>query len=328
MTLDDDPAIAPASAATPFRDFPWGWKVVLAGFTPIMLTWVAAFSLGPVVGDFTPPWAWIPITALVLAWMFAYPLRVVRRLPALPTPRVVLIEGAVAALSLPVVLLLFNGVQVLMAKLPRLGGSDHPFEPIVGSSDSYHPVALVILAVVAAPLAEEVFYRGMFYNALRRHLNPFLAALIQGLVFGLMHPFGLADRAGIASFGFCLAMLYEWRKTLLSPIFLHGLFNTLGLVVLFASVAVAANAPVLGVRGVAGAKGCVLTEVVPGGAAAEAGLRVGDVITGAGENSVGDLRDLTLIMRAKKVGDRVPIWFDRGGVSRQVEAALKARPKK
>jgi S1-C subfamily serine protease len=42
---------------------------------------------------------------------------------------------------------------------------------------------------------------------------------------------------------------------------------------------------------------------------------------------VRNLYDIVLILRKKKVGDRIPVWFIRGGERLQVEAALKSRPK-
>lgn len=131
----------------------------------------------------------------------------------------------------------------------------------------------------------------------------------------------------IGMIGVSFALLYEWRKTLASPILAHSLFNAFSMGVLFLTLAVAANSPVLGIRGEAREKGCLITELVEGGSAQEAGLRVGDVITGAGENSVRNLNDVVLIMRMKKVGVKIPVWFLRDGESFQVEAVLKARPK-
>jgi serine protease Do len=66
---------------------------------------------------------------------------------------------------------------------------------------------------------------------------------------------------------------------------------------------------------------------VPGGGAEEAGLRVGDIIEAAGENSVRNLYDVVLILRKKQVGDRIPVWLIRDGKHLQVEAVLKSRSK-
>ena len=193
--------------------------------------------------------------------------------------------------------------------------------------ERYQSIALIIMAIVVAPLAEEVFFRGMVYNALRRRMHFLFAALLQAAVFGFVHPFALTQRLMISTIGLCLALFYEWRKTLVSPVLLHSLTNGIATGTLLYTLAVSANAPVLGIRGDLHDKGCLLTEVVPGGAAEEAGLRVGDVIVAAGENSVRNQNDVVLIMRMKKIGDRIPVWFIRDGKDRYVEAILKSRPK-
>ena len=48
--------------------------------------------------------------------------------------------------------------------------------------------------IVVAPVAEELFFRGFFYRALRTRLGVTSAALIDGAVFGALH-FQGADTA-------------------------------------------------------------------------------------------------------------------------------------
>ena len=52
-------------------------------------------------------------------------------------------------------------------------------------------VAAGIVVIVVAPIAEEFFFRGFFYRALRSRLGILSAAAIDGLVFGLIHFTGL-----------------------------------------------------------------------------------------------------------------------------------------
>lgn len=329
--------IPPPSARTTLRNVPWRWSDLAIGLAPTLLPFAAVALLGrediPVLLRWlwisAPRWLWIPLAILELGWIFAYPLWVARRrvgLPARPRPRSILIEGSIALVALPVVMVALSGLMQMLSRLLGPDTSLDPFEATAGSPDRYQFPALVVLAVAVAPFAEEVFFRGMIYNALRRRMPLLLAVLIQGVVFGLMHPFGLARRVLIATIGVALGLLYEWRKTLVAPIVLHSLINVVSMAVLFQSSIIAANAPVLGVRGEAHGKGCLVTEIVPGGAAEAAGLLVGDVISAAGENSVRNLDDLVLIMRTKRVGDRIPVWFRRGDEEHQVEAVLQARP--
>lgn len=82
--------------------------------------------------------------------------------------------------------------------------------------------------VVVAPIAEEFFFRGFFYRALRSRLGILSAAAIDGVVFGLIHYTGpdtlelLPILVGLA-FMFCL--VYERTGTLYTVIGLHALNN-------------------------------------------------------------------------------------------------------
>ena len=100
----------------------------------------------------------------------------------------------------------------------------------LGADESTLALLLIaFLATVAAPIAEEFFFRGFFFTALRSWSGPGIAAVLTGLVFGLFHvasaPIGYI--APLAIFGFGLCLLY-WRTGSLYPcISLHALNNSL-----------------------------------------------------------------------------------------------------
>lgn len=90
-------------------------------------------------------------------------------------------------------------------------------------------VAAGIVVIVVAPIAEEFFFRGFFYRALRTRMSIFVAAAIDGTVFGLIHFSGsdtleLLPILGFLGFVFCL--VYERTKTLYTVIGLHALNNS------------------------------------------------------------------------------------------------------
>jgi membrane protease YdiL (CAAX protease family) len=102
---------------------------------------------------------------------------------------------------------------------------DLPEQLGVGNSN----VALVFVAVlvcVIAPMAEEFFFRGFLFGALRGYLKLWPAALITGLVFGLIH-FKLEFLAPLAVLGVALCLLYAQTGSLLPCIALHSLNNSL-----------------------------------------------------------------------------------------------------
>ncbi|HEX7291820.1 MAG TPA: CPBP family glutamic-type intramembrane protease [Conexibacter sp.] len=90
-------------------------------------------------------------------------------------------------------------------------------------------VAVCVLVTVIAPLAEEVFFRGYFFGALRNWRGPWPAALVTGLVFGAIHAGGTEPvfLVPLAILGFMLCVVRERTGSLLPCIALHAINNAL-----------------------------------------------------------------------------------------------------
>jgi membrane protease YdiL (CAAX protease family) len=94
------------------------------------------------------------------------------------------------------------------------------------------PVALLAVAFlvsVVAPVAEEFFFRGFFFSALRNWKGMWPAAVITGLVFGGIHV-GSAEAAfllPLAFFGFVLCLVYARTRSLYPCMALHCANNSL-----------------------------------------------------------------------------------------------------
>ncbi len=88
----------------------------------------------------------------------------------------------------------------------------------------------VLLIVIAAPISEEVCFRGMLYGGLRERLPRIPAALLAGLVFGGLHALtGLSAVPPLVAFGFILSLLYEKTGSIVPGILLHMLNNGVAL---------------------------------------------------------------------------------------------------
>jgi membrane protease YdiL (CAAX protease family) len=101
---------------------------------------------------------------------------------------------------------------------------------IKSESDTLLIVGFALLAIVCAPIAEEFFFRGFFYRALRSRMSVLVAALADGVIFGLIHydgPKSLASLPVLATLGFIFCLVYEKTGTLYSTIALHSLNNML-----------------------------------------------------------------------------------------------------
>ncbi len=93
-------------------------------------------------------------------------------------------------------------------------------------------VFYVLLAVVFAPLVEELMFRGILYPAIKQRGYPRLALWGTSLVFALLHA-NLATFLPLAFLAMLLVFLYEYTGNLLAPILTHGLFNAANFIGLF-----------------------------------------------------------------------------------------------
>jgi uncharacterized protein len=88
-----------------------------------------------------------------------------------------------------------------------------------------------VMIICVAPFAEEFFFRGFFYGALRTRFSVLAAAAIDGALFGLIHFEGGSDGLLIvpplAFLGFVFCLVYERTRTLYATIALHSVNNAI-----------------------------------------------------------------------------------------------------
>jgi len=147
------------------------------------------------------------------------------------------IGGAIKTLGLAAIG--YYGLTAIYGSLIHLHGSDKlPSELGVTHSDSALAAAAVFVCVIA-PIAEEFFFRGFFFGALRRwrieiagrNLGPWVAAVLTGILFGLAHT-GSASSQYLIPLGFLgfVLCLVRWRTRSLYPgMALHSANNALAL---------------------------------------------------------------------------------------------------
>ncbi|WP_406865293.1 trypsin-like peptidase domain-containing protein [Streptomyces sp. HUAS MG47] len=68
--------------------------------------------------------------------------------------------------------------------------------------------------------------------------------------------------------------------------------------------------------------GVAVVEVTEGGAADDAGIRAGDVITKVGEDPITTITSLAEALAGDQPGEKVTVTYERGGQSRSVEVTL------
>jgi membrane protease YdiL (CAAX protease family) len=93
-------------------------------------------------------------------------------------------------------------------------------------------VALLVVAGIIGPFAEEVFFRGLAHTALRHRLGPLWGSVASAAFFALIHvsPLSLIP---IFVMGLVLAAVYERTGTLAAPFALHALNNTVAVLLVY-----------------------------------------------------------------------------------------------
>jgi membrane protease YdiL (CAAX protease family) len=92
--------------------------------------------------------------------------------------------------------------------------------------------SFVMVAVVLAPLVEELVFRGLLLPLLLRKTNTVTAVVIGGMVFALIHQ-NIAAVLPLFALATCMSVAYLAAGNLLVPIVMHATFNAVSLALLW-----------------------------------------------------------------------------------------------
>ena len=123
-----------------------------------------------------------------------------------------------------------------------IGGDGHPIQEEVASGNSSVWIGVFLLACVAAPIVEETVFRGIFYRYLRdtgsskwtRHGCIVFACLVNGFIFAAIHPQGIIGIPILMTLAIGMSLAREWRESLIAPMTMHAINNTMVTCLLFA----------------------------------------------------------------------------------------------
>ena len=139
----------------------------------------------------------------------------------------ILIEFLVAFLAAVIILLVMGLITLTVKWIFKI---EMPTSRIMHwmevAPNSYIFIVLLIINIIAvAPFCEELYVRGFLYNAFKTRFPMLIAVLLQAAIFAILHFRSLLVGLFIFLMSIPLVLIYERRKTLLSPIFLHGVLN-------------------------------------------------------------------------------------------------------
>ncbi len=132
------------------------------------------------------------------------------------------------------------GAIVVALRVPLIGNTEG-IDQI--SADRTYVVSLVITAVIAAPIVEEMVFRGVVMRGLRSRLPLAVVIVVQGLLFGAAHvdPVRGAGNVGLVlvlsgvgiAFGIAVALLGRIGPSIVA----HAIFNGAVLLIVLTGVA-------------------------------------------------------------------------------------------
>jgi len=145
-------------------------------------------------------------------------------------PRGIFYAAAGYIAIIPVII----GIMIATYYAAKLFEYRPPVQPIVEVFMEEKETSVLLLSAVFAavfgPFAEEVFFRGFMYPAIRKKIGVFGGMLVTSAVFSFLHTH-LVGFLPILVLGMLLAYLYEKTGSLLPSIFVHITHN-LGMVAL------------------------------------------------------------------------------------------------
>jgi len=124
-----------------------------------------------------------------------------------------------------------NVVEVLMKGI--FGSHPQPQTLVLAKHHGFVDLALDFMSVsVAAPVAEEIFFRGFLFTGLVQRMSPLLAMAITGICFGFAHldPWSFLP---ICTIGFGLAWTFYATRSLWVNIVAHATVNTISLIAVY-----------------------------------------------------------------------------------------------
>jgi uncharacterized protein len=112
------------------------------------------------------------------------------------------------------------------------GGSNPLLQLVLESRDSTALIIFFFTAAIAAPLFEEILFRGFLLPSLTRYMSVSGAIALSGFFFAVAH-LSLSEILPLTSLGIILGVVYTRSRNLLAPILVHSLWNSATLLSLF-----------------------------------------------------------------------------------------------
>jgi membrane protease YdiL (CAAX protease family) len=242
-------AVEGSSTVSRFEQVAWGGPerylgllgVLVIGIFPAirpLKEWMDAEE-GRMLLFFSAATLWLILFPYLAAWK-----RGARGLLHPPSMIRIIREGVLAIpltiVAMLIVMIFFIGMSLVSS------GEMEPVDSLgISGAQLSLPLMLILtfLVCVAAPLTEEIYFRGFLYPAFKKRFPLWLAAAVQAALWCLLHEYPGPIIFGLFLDGLFLAWIYEQRKTLVTPIAVHMMMNAFALLPALVLIAVNHHTP-------------------------------------------------------------------------------------
>ncbi|MEM9002293.1 MAG: type II CAAX endopeptidase family protein [Cyanobacteria bacterium P01_F01_bin.86] len=112
------------------------------------------------------------------------------------------------------------------------GGSNPLLQTVLEANDSSALAIFFTTAAIAAPLFEELLFRGFLLPSLTRYLPVWGAIVLSSFIFAAAH-LSLSEVLPLMVLGMVLGIVYTRSRNLLAPMLLHSAWNSITMLGLF-----------------------------------------------------------------------------------------------
>lgn len=139
-----------------------------------------------------------------------------------------LVKTLLKALGIFIIITIFFHVLELVApNFPGASGGES-LVPSFGTKP-IQIVSLFVLAVIVAPVLEEIFFRGFIFNTLLNHYSFWPASIVSALIFTLAH-MDMGSFFIIFALSLLLNWIYSQHRSIIPGIYFHMINNSIALI--------------------------------------------------------------------------------------------------
>jgi uncharacterized protein len=205
---------------------------ILAATGSVSQTAVDNVDTLTLVGSVLIWWALILGPILLSLWFRGFRLGSVFGWDRMPVRRSLLLGIALLVSALPMVFVV-DYIASILLKVNTTTDTQEVIRIFENSSTVAQRVPIILLAVVIAPVAEELAFRGYLYGVIKRYFGAVPALILSGILFALIH-LNLPSFFPLLVLASVFALAYELSGSLLVPMTMHALFNALSLILVLA----------------------------------------------------------------------------------------------